>query len=169
MKNKLFLCKFIGLIAIFILVVASISNCGGGGGGDSNSPPPPNLTGEWVGEFVSNENTNSFEVYFDISKQNGDNFEGTWISSSNANIAPGSVDGYVYPSNDGRWLVNLSLSRESVTCCVPLLGCYDLPLESIDMLGYFGNNSVADEEASHYYGCSVKEIGTLTVSRQPAQ
>jgi len=167
MKSHFFLCKLLGFVTLLLLVIVSIISCGGGG--DSNSSPPPNLTGQWVGAFVSNENTNSFEVYFDISKQNGDNFEGTWISSSNANITPGSVDGYVYPSNDSRWLVNLSLYRGSVTCCVPLFGCYDLPRESLDMLGYFENQSVLDEEASHHAGCSLTEIGTLIVSRQQSK
>ena len=137
----------------------------GAGGGDSYPSSPPNLTGEWIGAFVSNDNTNSFDIYFEISTQKDENFEGTWISSSNANITPGSVDGYVYPSNDGRWLLNLSLSRGGVTCCVPIFGCYDSPLESLDMLGYFENESVTDEDASHGFSCS-GEAGTLIVSRQ---
>jgi hypothetical protein len=159
----------ISRIFIYILLVACLTlgliACGGGGGQDSS---PPDLSGQWAGTFVSSDNTNSFEIYFEISTPNGDSFEGTWISSTIVNINSGSVEGFVYPSNDGRWLVSLTLLRESVTCCVPLLGCSDLPLESLDMLGYFENESVADKEASHHYGCSLLEIGTLSIYRQPS-
>ena len=164
MKSKFLLSKLLGLAVIFILAVISIISCGGGG--SSNSLPAPNLTGEWYGNFVSSENSDSFEIYFDISSKNGDNFEGTWISSSSANITSGSVEGYIYPSNDGRWLVDLSLVRESVRCCVPLFGCSDLPLEALYMLGYFENDSIVDEEAYHGFYCT-GEHGTLIVSRQP--
>jgi len=37
------------------------------------------------------------------------------------------------------------------------------------MLGYFENDSIIAEEASHDYGCSLRELGKLTVSRQPSQ
>lgn len=167
MQSKLFLSRFLGLAVILLLGIGSIISCGGGGG-DSNESPSPRLTGEWVGTFVSQENENSFEIHFDISKQNGDNFEGTWISSSIVNITPGSVEGYVYPSNDGRWLVNLSLSWGKVTCCVPLFGCSDFPEESLDMLGYLENGSITDEEAVHHYGCTTSAAGTLTVSKEPS-
>ena len=167
MKSKFLLSKFLGLAFIFVLGVISIISCGGGGG--SNPPPPPNLTGEWIGNFVSNENADSFEISFEISSQNGDSFGGTWISRSDVIINEGVVDGYVYPSDDGRWLVNLSLSWGSVTCCAPLFGCSDFPEELLDMLGYFENESIVDEEAFHDFGCIPGELGKLTVSRQPSQ
>ncbi|MDH3575469.1 MAG: hypothetical protein OES33_11775 [Desulfobulbaceae bacterium] len=158
-------------IYLQVLLLASFTfsllACGGGGGNPDS--PPPHLNGQWVGTFVSSDNTNSFEIYFEISAQNGESFEGRWISSTIVNITSGSVEGYIYPSNDGRWLVDLSLFRESVTCCAPLFGCSDRPLESLDMLGYFENDSIIDEEASHDYGCSLGELGKLTVSRQPSQ
>ena len=164
MQSSFLWSKLLGLAVVVVLGVLSIISCGGGG--SSNPPPAPDLTGEWHGIFVPSENADSFEIYFDISSRNGDNFEGTWISSSNVIITSGSVEGYIYPSNDGRWLVDLSVVRESVTCCVPLLGCYDLPLESLNMLGYFENDSIVDENAYHGFICS-GESGTLTVSRQP--
>ena len=154
------------LLIFLLLWIAPIIGCGGGG---SNPPPSPDLTGEWIGNFVSNENVDSFEISFDISSQEGDSFEGTWISRSGVIISAGVVDGYVYPSNDGRWLADLSLSWGSVTCCVPLFGCSDVPEESLDMLGYFEHESIIDEEAFHDLGCSQSESGKLNVSRKPSQ
>lgn len=146
------------------LGIAPIIGCGGGGG--SNPSPAPDLTGEWIGNFVSSENDYSFVISFNVDSQDEDSFEGTWISHAGAIIYAGVVDGYVYPSNDGRWLVGLSFSWGSVTCCGPLFGCYDFPEESLDMLGYFENETIIDEAAYHGFACS-GEAGTLIVSRQP--
>jgi len=156
--------KLPALLVFFALGVTSIFGCGGGGG--SNPPPAPDLTGEWIGNFASNESVDSFEISFNIIFQDGDSFEGTWISRSGAIIYDGVVDGFVYPSNDGRWLVDLSLSWGGVTCCVPLFGCSDFPEESLNMLGYFENESIIDETTYHGFICS-GETGKLIVSRRP--
>ena len=167
MKSNFFLCKLLGLAVILVLGFVSIISCGGGE--YSDPPPAPDLTGEWYGNFALNEDVDSFEITFDIDSQDGDNFEGSWIGRSNAIINAGIVDGYIYPSNNGRWLANLTLSWGSVTSCVPLFGCSVFSEESLDMLGYFENESIIDEEAFHDFGCSQAEIGKLRVIRQPSQ
>ena len=160
MKSKFFLQKFFGFAAILVLGIGTIISCEGGG--DSF----PNLTGEWVGTFDSSEGTDSFEVYFDISKQTDDQLEGTWTGSSIFSITPGSVRGFVYRSDDSRWSVSLSLSRGTTQCCYPIAGgCYDRPIESLDLTGYFENESVVDEDAGRFVFCGI-EKGTMKVFRQ---
>jgi hypothetical protein len=155
--------KLFALLALLAFGIAPVIGCGGGGG--SSPLPAPDLTGEWIGNFVSEENVDSFEISFVISSQDGDSFDGTWINRSGAIIYAGVVDGYVYLSNDGRWLVDLSLSWGSVTCCVPLFGCSDLQEESLNMLGFFESEAIIDEATYHSFICS-GETGTLIVSRQ---
>jgi hypothetical protein len=169
MKSKLppVASRFAGVLFVFGFGFLAIIGSGGGGGGD---PSPPRLIGDWNGTFVSSDNSFLTEITFSISTQSGDNFEGTWTSSTNSPFfSTGIVDGYIYPSsNAGMWRVNLEIYHGKVTCCPPLFGCYDLPRESFNLLGYFENESVVDEEASHRYGCTGGgELGTMTVSRQP--
>jgi hypothetical protein len=169
MKNKrtVVATRYAGVLFVFMFGFLAIIGSGGGGGSE---PSPPKLIGDWKGTFVSSDNSFLTEITFSISTQNGDNFEGTWTGSTNSPFfSTGKVDGYIYPSSKGdMWRVNLDLYSGRVTCCVPLFGCYDRPRESFNMLGYFENESVVDEEASHRFACiGGDELGTMTVSRQP--
>lgn len=147
----------------FIALAFSLTIISCGDNGDSH-PPPPDVIGSWSGTFVPDGSfagaLDNVVIDINITTQNGESFEGTWGSS-------GRVTGYTNPSNDGRTLVDFSLSRGGmVPCCVPLFGCWERAYEVVDMYGYLENgNSVTDLDAYHRVGCPYSAIGELTLTR----
>lgn len=148
-------------------LICSLAGCGGGGGDDSPGSPP-DLTGAWVGTFIINDGGAVQTISLAIVDQNGEDFSGTW--NSNTLVSEGQATGYIYPSNDKRWIADLDMTQgDDITCCVPLLGCYTWPSRQISMSGYYddvnGSISIVDEDASSNYGCLIN-YGTMTLTRQ---
>lgn len=155
------------IILAFVFLTCFLASCGGGGGSGS-SGTPPEMTGDWIGVFTSTGGDYTQTIYISITDQNQETFSGVWESDTIS--ATGQLDGFVYPSNDSRWLADLEMTQgDLITCCVPLLGCYEWPSQMITMFGYLddvnGQKSIVDESASYNYGCLVRD-GTMTLTRQ---
>ncbi len=149
-------------------LICVLAGCGGGGGDNSSSGPPPDMIGDWVGIFTSADGGYTQSIFVVITDQNKDTFSGTWESDTLS--ATGQVEGFVYPSNDSRWIADLEMTQgDIITCCVPLLGCYEWPSRQITMFGYYGDvngvKSVVDESASYNYGCLITD-GIMTLTQQ---
>ena len=148
-------------------LICFLAGCGGGGGSDSPGSPP-DLTGEWVGTFTANDGGADETISLVIVDQNGKNFSGTWDSTTL--VSQGQATGYIYTSNDNRWIADVDMTQgDDITCCVPLLGCYTWPSTQISMSGYYdninGSISIVDEDVSSNYGCLI-HYGTMTLTRQ---
>ena len=145
-----------------------LAGCGGGGGDNGSSGSPPDMTGNWIGIFTSTDGGYTQTIYVAITVQNNDTFSGIW--ESDILSSKGQVEGFVYPSDDSRWIADLEMTQgDIVTCCVPLLGCYEWPSRMITMFGYYeninGQKTIVDETASYNYGCLVRD-GTMTLTWQ---
>ena len=151
-----------------MMVLLAVVACGS----QHDAPAPtPNLLGTWSGTYISSSNAGfSFSINIEINQQISDTFTGAWkLSTSNDWPADSIVEGYTYPSNDGRSLVDFSLtSGGMISCFSPLFGWFEHPQESLSVFGYLTNNAVTDLNAYYRYGCSTADSGEITLTLQPS-
>lgn len=138
-----------------ILSLAIIASCMGGS--DDDREPGINASGTWKGIFA--EDIYPHEVELTVSQDSEDILRGDGMVKGYY----GSVVGSANP--EGAYL--RFESYDTITCCLPLFGCYDKEYMTLAFNGKLEGSALVDPDAWLDYGCNIPALeAPLTLYRQ---
>ena len=139
---------------LFLLSILLLAGCGGS---SDDREPAINASGTWIGIFA--EDAYPHEVELTVSQDSDDILRGH-------GIVHGYYGSVIGSANSGGAHMRFE-SYDTITCCLPLFGCYSKEYMLLEFFGELQGSTLVDSNAFLDYGCNIPALQyPLTLYRQ---